>query len=328
MRNHAGSGRLGLEFATYPLVAPYFLIAAPLARFRAFRPATRAVLFMMIMVVCFSILETTAKYLSRSYPVPMLVWCRYAVHTVLMVILLAPRMGVNLVRTGQPGGQFFRAALLMGSTLFNFSALSFLPMAEVKAISFVSPLLVTLLAVWLLREHVSRPRWIAVVAGFCGVLFIVRPGSAMLQWPALFALGSASCYSVYQIMTRKFSESENPLTTLFYTAVVGCVLMTLIVPFFWKTPELRHIPLLLLLGIAGGFGHFMLIKAMELENASFLSPLGYMQLLWVVLLGFLVFDDFPDAHAFLGMAIIVSSGLYVALGHRPKPREEPDTAIE
>ncbi len=283
---------------------------------------------MMVMVVCFSILETTAKYLSRSYPVPMLVWCRYATHTVLMVALLGRRMGVRLVRTGNPAGQCIRATLLMGSTLFNFSALRFLPMAEVKAISFISPLLVTLFAVWLLRERVNRARWLAVAAGFCGVLFIVRPGSAMLQWPALFALGSASCYSIYQIMTRKFSDSEHPLTTLFYTAAVGCVLMTLLVPFFWKAPEWRDVPLMMLLGCAGGFGHYMLIKAMELENASFLSPLGYVQLLWVVLFGFLFFGDFPDAHAFIGMAIIVGSGLYVALGHRPKPQEEPDTAIE
>jgi drug/metabolite transporter (DMT)-like permease len=283
---------------------------------------------MMVMVACFSVLETTAKYLSRSYPVPMLVWCRYTVHTLFMVILLAPRMGTKLVRTAQPGGQAFRASLLMGSTLFNFSALSFLPMAEVKAVSFVSPLLVTLLAVTLLRERITLPRWIAVAVGFGGVLFIVRPGSAMLQWPALFALGSASCYSTYQIMTRKFSATENPLTTLFYTAVIGCVLMTLVVPFFWKAPAWRHVPLLMLLGIVGGFGHLMLIKAMELENASFLSPLGYMQLLWAVLLGYLVFGDFPDAHAFIGMTIIVGSGLYVALGHRPAPLEEPDTAIE
>jgi drug/metabolite transporter (DMT)-like permease len=283
---------------------------------------------MMVMVVCFSTLETTAKYLSRSYPVPMLVWCRYTVHTLLMVILLAPRMGSKLVRTAQPGGQALRATLLMGSTLFNFSALSFLPMAEVKAVSFISPLLVTLLAVGVLREHVTWPRWIAVATGFAGVLFIVRPGSEMLQWPALFALGSASCYSVYQIMTRRFSGFEHPVTTLFYTALIGCVLMSLALPLFWQTPQWRHVPLLLLLGVAGGFGHFMLIKAMALENASFLSPLGYMQLMWAVLFGYLVFGDFPDAHAFIGMAIIVGSGLYVALGHRPRPREEPDTAIE
>ena len=311
-----------------PIFDLSFLIAAPLARFRAFRPATRAVLFMMVMVVCFSILETTAKYLSRYYPVPMLVWCRYTVHMALMLLLLAPRFGVALLRTTQPAGQILRAALLMGSTSCYFGALSFLPMAEVKAVSFISPLLVTLLAVWWLREEVSRTRWLAVVTGFLGVLFVVRPGSAMIQWPALLAVGSALCYSVYQIMTRKFSETENSFTTLFYTALVGCVLMSFVVPLFWKTPDVRHVPLLLLLGLVAGFGHFMLIKALELENASFLSPLGYVQLLWVILFGFLVFGDLPDMHSVIGMAIVVGSGLYVALGHRFKPREEPETAIE
>lgn len=283
---------------------------------------------MMGMVVCFSMLETTAKYLSRSYPVPMIVWWRYFVHAALMVVLLAPRMGLALVATRQPGGQVIRAALLMGSTLFNFGALSFLPMAEVKALSFISPLLVTILAVWLLGEYVNRARWIAVVLGFLGVLFIVRPGGAMLQWPALLSLGAATCYSFYQIMTRKFSASESPLVTLFFTSAVGCVLMSLVVPLFWREPQLMHLPLFLLLGIVGGAGHYALIKAMELADASFLSPLGYTQLIWATLFGLLVFGDFPDMLAIAGMTIIVGSGIYVALGHRAKPREEPETAIE
>ena len=328
-RKNACSGLLRLEFATSVFdFDPYFLIAAPLARFRALRPGTRAVLFMMVMVVCFSILETTAKYLSRFYPVPMLVWCRYTVHLVLMLMLFAPRFGLGLVRTSQPAGQILRAALLMGSTSCYFGALSYLPMAEVKAVSFISPLLVTVLAVWWLREKVSRTRLLAVMTGFLGVLFIVRPGSAMIQWPALLAVGSALCYSAYQIMTRKFSETENSFATLFYTAAVGCVLMSFVAPLFWKTPDIRHVPLLILLGLVAGFGHFMLIKALELENASFLSPLGYTQLLWVILFGFLAFGDLPDTHSVIGMAIVVGSGLYVALGHRFKPREEPETAIE
>jgi drug/metabolite transporter (DMT)-like permease len=304
------------------------LISASLARFRALPGSTRAVLFMMVMVFCFSVLETTAKYLSRVYPVPMLVWCRYATHLVFTLLLIAPRMGARMVKTDQPGGQVLRAALLMGSTACYFGALSFLPMAEVKAISFISPLLVTLFAVWLLQERVSRSRWFAVVAGFLGVLFIIRPGTGLLQWPALLPICSAFCYSQYQIMTRKFSETEHPLTTLFYTALVGCVLMSMAVPFYWKAPALQHVPLLVLLGAAAGFGHFMLIKALELENASFLSPLGYVQLLWVILFGFLVFGDLPDGWSLVGMVIIVASGLYVALGHRFKPREVPETAIE
>jgi drug/metabolite transporter (DMT)-like permease len=150
----------------------------------------------------------------------------------------------------------------------------------------------------------------------------------MLQWPALLSIGAAFCYSLYQVMTRKFSATESPLVTFFYTAAVGCVLMSLMAPFFWEAPRLVHVPLLFLLGVAGGAGHYALIKAMELADASFLSPLGYTQLIWATFFGLLIFGDFPDAWAIVGMAIIVGSGLYVALGHRAKPREEPETAIE
>jgi drug/metabolite transporter (DMT)-like permease len=298
------------------------------ARLRALSPSTRAVLLMLCTVIFFAVLETTGKYLSRFYPVPEVVWARYAVHLLLMLAILAPRMRLRLVRTARPIGQILRAALLLGSTLCNFAALSFLPLAEVKAISFVSPLLVAIFAVWLLREHVSWDKWLAVIVGFLGVLFIVRPGSAMLTWASALALGNALCYSLYQIMTRRISEDEDPITTLFYTALVGFLVMSAIMPFVWVTPSLKHVPLVLLLGTMGVCGHFLLIKALELERASTLSPLGYTQLLWVTLLGYLVFGDLPDRHAVIGMGIIVGSGLYVAWGHRARRLEEPDSAIE
>jgi len=283
---------------------------------------------MLTAVLCFSSIDATGKYLSGFYPVPEVVWVRYAIHALLMITLLAPRLGWQLVRTSQPGGQLIRAGLLLGSTLCNFSALAFLPLAEVKAISFVSPLLVTVFAVWLLREHVTMSRWAAVVVGFLGTLFIIRPGSHMLSWAATLALGTALCYSLYQIMTRKFSENEDPIVTLFFTAIVGCVVLSFVMPFVWVTPTLAHIPLFVFLGAAAMVGHYLLIKALELERASILSPFGYTQLLWVTLFGFLVFGQWPDRHAFIGMAIIVGSGLYVAWGHRGRRNEEPDSAIE
>ena len=283
---------------------------------------------MLTAVLCFSSIDTTGKYLSGFYPVPEVVWVRYSVHALLMIAFLAPRIGWGLIRTAQPGGQIVRAGLLLGSTLCNFSALAFLPLAEVKAISFVSPLLVTVFAVWLLREHVTLSRWAAVVVGFLGVLFIIRPGSHMLSWAAFLALGTALCYSLYQIMTRKFSEDEDPIVTLFFSAIVGCVVLSVVVPFMWVTPALVHVPLFLYLSTAGMVGHFLLIKALELERASVLSPFGYTQLIWVTFFGYLVFGQWPDRHAFIGMAVIVGSGLYVAWGHRAKRNEEPDSAIE
>lgn len=299
-----------------------------LSRFRTLSPSARAIALMLSAVTCFAILESTAKYLTRFYPVPQLVWARYTVHMVAMLVLLGPRMRLDLVRTANPWSQLLRATLLLGSTLCNFGAISRLPLAEVKAISFVSPLLVTIFAVWLLREKVSWDRWLAVLCGFGGTLFIVRPGTAMINPVAGLALGSALCYSLYQIMTRRLSDDENPLVTLFYTALVGFVAMSLFAPLISRPVAPMHFALFVVVGAMGVLGHYLLIRAMELERASVLSPFGYSQLIWATLLGFLLFGDLPDLHAVVGMIIIVGSGLYVAWGHRYRPREEPESAIE
>ena len=280
------------------------------------------------MAACFAVLETTAKWLSQIYPVPMVVWVRYTVHVLLMLAIFVPMRGPGLFRTVQPATQLARATLLLGSTICNFGAVSFLPLAEVKAISFVSPLLVTLLAIWLLHERVTPTQWVAILVGFGGTLFIVRPGSGMLNPAVLLALGSAACYSLYQIMTRKISGGDDPVTTLFYTALVGCILMTFLLPHFWRMPRSEDLPLFLVLGAAGMTGHFLLIKALEIERASALSPFGYSQLLWIALTGWIVFGDFPDGHSLIGMAVIVGTGLYVAWGDRAKKDKEPESAIE
>ena len=270
---------------------------------------------MMGMVLLFAMLETTAKFLSQTYPVPLIVWFRYVTHFFLMLLLLGPRYGSRLIKTDNPKAQIIRALLLMGSTLLYFTALSGLPLATAKSISFVSPLLVTIFALWFLKEHVPLGRWIAVVVGLLGVLLVISP-SGKFDWYFGLPLMAAVCYSLYQIMTRRFSTTEHPVTTLFYTGFVGSIVISLVVPMFWVAPQIRDLPLFLFLGFAGAFGHFMLIKAMELEDASFLSPLTYVQLIWVTLLGYFAFDHLPTNVGFVGMAIIVGAGLYVALGAR------------
>jgi len=270
---------------------------------------------MMGMVLLFAMLETTAKFLSQTYPVPLIVWFRYVTHFFLMLLLLGPRYGSRLIKTDNPKAQIIRALLLMGSTLLYFTALSGLPLATAKSISFVSPLLVTIFALWFLKEHVSLGRWIAVVVGLLGVLLVISP-SGKFDWYFGLPLMAAVCYSLYQIMTRRFSATEHPVTTLFYTGFVGSIVISLVVPIFWVAPQIRDLPAFLFLGFAGAFGHFMLIKAMELEDASFLSPLTYVQLIWVTLLGYFAFDHLPTNVGFVGMSIIVGAGLYVALGAR------------
>jgi drug/metabolite transporter (DMT)-like permease len=240
------------------------------------------------------------------------------VHLLLMLAVLGPRMRWRLIRSAHPILQVVRSLLLLGSTYFFFNALRFMPLAEAAAIGFVSPLLVTALSVPLLGEKVGPRRWAAVAVGFLGMLILLRPGGGVLSLAALLPLGSALAYSAYQIITRKLSATEDPLATLFYTALVGAAGTTLALPLGFAMPAPIHIPLVLAMGIFGGIGHFLLIKAFRDAPASLLAPFSYSQLLYSTAFGYLVFGDFPDRWSLVGMAVIVSSGIYV--GYRESIR--------
>lgn len=271
--------------------------------------AARGIWLVVSAVFMFSSMDTVAKYLLRSYPLPPLVWARYAVHLVFMVVLLAPRMGVSLVRSSHPLLQIVRGLLLVVSTTLFYLSLTFLPLAEAAAISFIGPVLVTALSGPLLGEQVSTRQWTAVALGFAGVLVIVRPGGGLLTPATLFPLGAAFAFSLYQIVTRKIVGRENPFTTLFYTALIGAVLTSLVLPFSWQAPALLQVPLIVAVGLLGGFGHFLLIRAVEHASPSTLAPFIYVQLIFSTLLAFAAFGEFPGPGSLLGMLVIVAGGL-------------------
>lgn len=273
-------------------------------------------------VFCFAIMDTMAKYLGQFYPVLALVWARYTVHMLIMLAWLGPKMKLDLVRTTNPRLQILRGLFLVGSTSLFFFALRHMPMAEASAIGFMTPLLVTLFAVPILGEKISRRRWIAVIFGFIGVMIIIRPGSKVFSPAALLPLGTALCFSLYQIITRKIHH-ENPRTSLFYSAFIGSAALTIVLligywisPFEYPQPTGWHWVLILMLGVIGGFGHLVLIRALRKAPASVLAPFYYTQLVWIILFGYLAFGDFPDGWTLLGIVVIVGSGLYVAYGER------------
>ena len=273
-------------------------------------------------VFCFAIMDTMAKYLGKFYPVLALVWARYTVHMIIMLIWLGPSMKFDLVRTTRPTLQILRGLFLVGSTCFFFQALRFMPMAEASAIGFITPMLVTLLAVPILKEKISPRRWIALIVGFIGVLIIIRPGSRVFSLAALLPVGTALCFSLYQIITRKVHQ-DNARTSLFYSALVGSVALTLVLvishflfPVTYYAPTAWHSVLILMLGVIGGMGHFVLIRALRKAPASVLAPFYYTQLVWIIIFGYLAFGDFPDNWTLLGIVVIVGSGLYVAYGER------------
>jgi drug/metabolite transporter (DMT)-like permease len=204
-----------------------------------------------------------------------------------------------------------RSALLFATTALFFIGLSKVPLADATAVMMVAPLLVTALAVPLLGERVGPRRWASVLVGFCGALIVVRPGAGMASSGALFPLAAAFAYAGYQIATRVVARSDPPLTTLLHSALVGAVIASFAVPYFWTAPDVLGWLLLAAIGLLGGLGHYALIRAFQVAPANLLAPFGYTNLVWATLFGFLLFGDLPDEATLGGAAIIIASGLYV-----------------
>jgi len=283
------------------------------------RLSVTGVLFCLLALFLFSALDATAKYLSGFLAVPLLVWARYLVQLLLMLLSVAPRLGRSILFTRRPGLMALRGVTLAGVTLLGQMALTTLPLAETTALVFVAPLLVALLAGPLLHERVGLRTWLATLAGFSGVLLIARPGGSLSAAGVACALGAALFYAAYQLLTRKLVASEPPLRLLFHTALFGTLALTPLLPWHWdgRLPSLGQGLLIVSLGVYGGVGHFLLIRALQRTPASLLSPLLYCQLVWATLLGWLVFAQLPDALTMAGMLIIGAAGLSLAVGPRP-----------
>jgi len=269
----------------------------------------RGVALMMTAVLMFSSMDTLAKLILRSYPIAPLIWTRYFIQFAFMAAVFGPRMGRGLIRTAHPGLQTLRGLMLASSTLFFYLSLKFLPLAEAAAISFVGPVLVTALSGPLLKERVTPRQWVAVGLGFGGVLIIIRPGGAVFSPAVILPLITALFFSLYQIATRKVAGRDNPVTTLFFSTLVGAIATSVTLPFAWQTPTLPQAGFIAAIGVLGGVGHFLLIRAVEHASPMALAPFVYVQLVWSTVLAWLVFGDFPDGGTLTGMAVIVLAGM-------------------
>lgn len=284
----------------------------------------RGLALMLGATLMFVSLDALAKHLSQSYPVLQIVWARYAALAVLLAFYIGRRLP-GALRTRCLSLQIWRSLALIATTGLFFSALSFIPLADATAIMFVAPILVTALSMPLLGERVGPRRWASIVVGFGGALIIIRPGTAAMDPAAFLALAAATCYALYQIATRRLSRSDPPMTTLFYSALVGAGLTSLVVPFAWIAPRSLGDGLALAaLGVIGGLGHYLLIKAFDAAPAATVSGFGYFTLVWATLLGFLAFGDLPDAWTVVGALVIAGSGLYIL--HRERVRKGPPSA--
>lgn len=270
----------------------------------------RGILLIIAAVSSFSILDSFAKHLTQSYPLPLVIWARYFFHVLIMVALLWPRMGTRLVRTKRPALQIARGVVLGASTLFFVSGISLMPLAEASAITLIAPVLLTLLAVRVLGEKAPPGTWWALGVSFVGVLLIVRPGGQVFTVAALLPLVTAFCFAGYQLMTRKLAGVDDGLTTLFIGALVAAVLATFVVPWFWEWPRSWFdAGLFVAMGGVGAFSHLLLVRAFERAPAALLAPFLYLQVVAALALGWLVFGNFPDLIALAGMGLIALTGV-------------------
>ena len=275
------------------------------------RDIRTGIVLMLCGTALFGCGESVVKLLTRHYDTVQIVWGRYVFHAVVFLAIFA-RSGIAAqMRTARPWLQFSRSAILLLGTLLFFGALRYLALADAVAINFFAPLLVTAFSIPILGERVGIRRWIAILVGFAGVMVIIRPGLGVMHWAAILPLGTAVCYALYQVLTRIAGRTDHARTSLFWSAAVGTVVMSAIVPFSWTAPDALGWAMMAATGCVFGFGHYLLIKGLERAPASVLAPFIYSQLIWAVTLGFLVFGDFPDGFSILGALIVTGSGLYV-----------------
>lgn len=284
---------------------------------------------MCLAVTTFSLLDATAKWLSPQVGVVMVVWARYVTHLLLSLAVFNPWTVPGLMRTSRPGLQILRSTLMFAITVLNFTALLFLQLDQTVSLMFSSPFFVALFAGPLLGEWIGAKRWAAILVGFAGIILVVRPGAGGIHPAALLCLAGAACYALYAITTRMLATTEKSETTLFYSALVGSIAASVPLPFAWHLPQTPLAAVGLVgLGVLGGFGHFMLILAHHRAPAARLAPFVYTQIISMVALGWLLFDQVPSGWTLAGATVVIGSGIYLLLlerRERRRPEPEPGT---
>lgn len=264
--------------------------------------------------LCLSSLDATAKYLVHDHSLLLVVWARYAGQMLVVTPFAWHRAGGRFWRTAKLRLQLLRSLFLLLATLGFWGGLRYLPLAEASSITFLAPMIVVALSWPILRERATRARRLASVAGFVGILLLLRPGSAVMHPAVLLLLGAALSNALYQILTRKLLD-EGAHTTLFYSASIGTIGLSLLLPWGMEGSHFGAGPAaaLVLLGGLAGLGHWFMTRAYLQAPAALLSPFTYLQILWATAFGYLVFGQHPDALSAVGMSVVIASGVGLAL---------------
>ena len=271
----------------------------------------KAIFYNLLAWAILPFMDTIAKYLSSDLSFFQITWARYFFTVFFTLPFMFFFFRKNLTWTTQPKLQFLRGLTLFFANVLFFYSISIISMAKALTLAFVAPLITTALSPFILGEKVGFRRWSAVIVGFIGSLIVIRPGFIDFNLASIAALGTGCFYGIYLIITRKLHSSDSPLLTLLLTGVVGLVFASFLVPVVWINPTFNQWSLLALMGLFACLGHLFLILSLKYADASKLAPLGYFEIVTNIILGYYFFMDLPDKWTFLGLFIIISSGLYI-----------------
>ena len=278
----------------------------------------RAMLMMIIAMLMLPGIDAIAKWLSGSVSPGQVTWSRFFFQIIIMFPLLLKTRGPWL--TPALALHAARGSLIAFATLFFFSGLAYLPMADAIAIFFIEPLLVTLLSALFFGEAIHWRRISAISLGFVGALIIIRPTFAQVGYAALYPVGAAFCFSFYIVLTRKLVRHEDPIRLQFFAGVFGCLVMSIALGYGTSVdieilaaawPSTNHWLLLGGLGLIATGCHLLVTYAYRLASIGVLAPFQYVEIIGATVLGLVIFNEFPDAITWVGVSIIVGSGMYV-----------------
>ena len=271
----------------------------------------RGALLTVIAMLGFASMDAISKWMVADYSIAQMMWIRYGVFCIFAWLIVRPRGGfVVALRSPRPMLQASRAVLAVVESAVFVLAFRYLPLADTHALASTSPLIVIVFGALFLGEKVDRTHWLAVVAGFAGVLLIVRPGFRSFDWPLLIPLVGAALWGLYQLLTRYCSRFDSADTTLVWSALAAFVATSVVGPWYWQWPDAWSWFLLIAIAVLGSVAHYTLIRALDYAEASAIQPYAYTLLVWVTVLGMVVFGDFPDGWTVAGAAVIVASSLY------------------
>jgi drug/metabolite transporter (DMT)-like permease len=290
----------------------------------------RGILLLTGSGIVFTFADSLAKAAAMTLPILQVAWGRYIFHFIFL-----PAFGeqpfaraswslygwARLLRTRHLGLQIVRSVLLLVVTLSYFGAIHYVPLAYAAAVAFLEPLLIMALAHIFLKEHVGPRRWIAVAIGLAGVIVVIRPGFGMIHWGILLAVLTAICAAAYVVLTRVCSRYDSAATSLAYSSLAGVIGLSIVAPFVWQPVDCLHWLMFIGLGVAGGYGHLLVIQAFALAPGGTLAPFIYVQMLWIVAIGWFWFGDWPIWSTWAGITLICGSGLYSLHRERVRARQ-------